>query len=311
MGNENVNVNTASSQVQQKQPVARQQGIETGSETTESVKVSTGDEFDLESFLRSFDQGNDNVSYLFSDEAIVITANGLADHETGTFPNGGNPNAISEQDYEFSVNRNPQKKTLKTDVKIFEATLGGVTFDPGTAEKDQATGWSIEAFQDMLDLGLDFNNAHLQPTGAYHYYGVPTSLLDMSKDKHSPLIGFAADGFPVYALYGYDASSGSEIREITSSWRLRIGQRSDGPSGVYDGTYTNDFEFVSGSEDLDECNGRETVTPEYPNGTYAYFITDDFPYIPRCVYGEPDASFNSSQGLPPNAIQGRTPPPRR
>ncbi len=43
--------------------------------------------------------------------------------------------------------------------------------------------------------------------------------------------------------------------------------------------------------DLDQCNGRFAVTPEYPNGTYHYVLTDAFPFIPRCWMGNPDSSF--------------------
>ena len=51
------------------------------------------------------------------------------------------------------------------------------------------------------------------------------------------------------------------------------------------GTFTQDFEYVAGLGDLDECNGRFGVTPEFPNGIYHYYITDAFPYIQRCVKG--------------------------
>jgi hypothetical protein len=51
------------------------------------------------------------------------------------------------------------------------------------------------------------------------------------------------------------------------------------------GTFTQDYEYVAGSGDLDECNGRFGVTPEFPNGIYHYYITDTYPFIQRCVKG--------------------------
>jgi hypothetical protein len=39
------------------------------------------------------------------------------------------------------------------------------------------------------------------------------------------------------------------------------------------GYYAEDYEYVKGLGDLDEHNGRFAVTPEYPNGTYAYYVT--------------------------------------
>ena len=54
----------------------------------------------------------------------------------------------------------------------------------------------------------------------------------------------------------------------------------------------NKYEYVSGSGDLDQCNGVKVITPEFPQGTYAYFLTQDWPIIPRCWSAEPDSSFN-------------------
>ena len=51
------------------------------------------------------------------------------------------------------------------------------------------------------------------------------------------------------------------------------------------GTFTQDYEYVAGSGDLDECNGRFGVTPEFPTGIYHYYITDTYPFIQRCVKG--------------------------
>ena len=81
---------------------------------------------------------------------------------------------------------------------------------------------------------------------------------------------------------------------MKSSYRLKSGERPGGdagPGGLYDGKYTPDYEFVAGSGDLDECNGRHGVTAEFPAGTYYYVITDQFPFIGRKYRGTPDASF--------------------
>src|SRR5205085_3838878 len=56
-------------------------------------------------------------------------------------------------------------------------------------------------------------------------------------------------------------------------------------SSVALGSYLEDFQYVQGEGQLDQYNGRFTVTPEYPKGTYAYFTTIDsagkaaYPYI--------------------------------
>lgn len=229
----------------------------------------------------------------------VIIADGIPDHATGQFPNRGNPNSISEQDYEFEVPLNPELAGRVTQLRRqpFGIALNGVLFDPGTAEcwnNDCSSGWNIEVLGGGMDLGLDDNNAHVQPDGSYHYHGLPTGLLERLPYTRRPvLLGYAADGFPIYGPYGYrDAmDAGSGMMALRSGWRVKSGARPGGPGGQYDGTYTQDYDYAGGSLSLDECNGREGVTPEYPGGIYHYVLTDRFPHIPRCYRGTPDPSF--------------------
>lgn len=186
---------------------------------------------------------------------------------------------------------------------VFGVALNGIPFDPGTGEawnNDMRSGWNNEALTGKINLGTDRNNAHVQPTGAYHYHGIPTGLVEKLAGENigekMVLVGYAADGFPIYSQYGYaeadDAKSG--IKKLTPSWRLKQGTRPDGPKGTYDGTYLQDFEYVADLGDLDEFNGRTGITPEYPNGTYYYVITDSFPYMSRAFKGIPDKSFQKS-----------------
>lgn len=86
-----------------------------------------------------------------------------------------------------------------------------------------------------------------------------------------------------------DASSG--MVEVRSGYRLMTSQRAGGPGGTPNGHFAQDYAHVAGAGDLDVCNGREGVTPEYPGGTYYYVVTQGFPYIPRCFVGVPDPSF--------------------
>jgi hypothetical protein len=127
-------------------------------------------------------------------------------------------------------------------------------------------------------------------------------LYAINANAHAPLIGFAYDGFPIYGAYGFLNTDGTGgIVRMKSSFQLRnITVRThyangndvtDGPavSATYPlGHYREDYEFVShpNSPDyLDAHNGRFCITPEYPNGTYAYFCTVDenwnsaYPYV--------------------------------
>ena len=131
--------------------------------------------------------------------------------------------------------------------------------------------------------------------------------------KHGPLIGFAFDGFPVYGGFGHTnpLDTTSPIKRIKPSYRLRnITARTTLPDGTAAvgpainapiqnpgsvilavlGAYKEDFEYVPGSGDLDESNGRFCITKEYPNGIYCYFATIGtdgnpvYPYITGPTY---------------------------
>ena len=174
-------------------------------------------------------------------------------------------------------------------------------FDPGTAEywqDNRQSGWHYDAKGGAFSLGLDTNNAHVQPTGAYHYHGIPTDLLARLSGGQPAmtLLGWAADGFPIYGVWGYrdpnDPKSG--IVRLISSYKLKNGMRptSNGqPGGAYDGIFVEDFDYAPGRGDLDECSGRYGVTPEFPQGTFYYVLTEDFPFVPRAYRGTPDPSF--------------------
>jgi hypothetical protein len=234
----------------------------------------------------------------------VITANGIPNHFVGPFPNRGNPHRIEAQRYAYRVPAKPEAARSPTPLGMqnFGIAVNGVPFDPGAAEwfgGVRGSEWQYEALSGAVPLGIDANHAHVQPTGAYHYHGLPQDLLEKLKvdgSSHSPLAGWAADGFPIYVLYGYEdpENPDSKIIQLKSSYLVKKGRRPGGrgePGGTCDGTFTADYEYVEGHGNLDECNGRYCVTPEFPSGTYAYFLTEDWPVIPRNFRGTPSKDF--------------------
>ena len=238
-----------------------------------------------------------------------IRANGLPAHDTGVFPNAGNPNSIAPQTYAFDLPLGPTVAAQPTPLVLpqpFGIAVNGVLFDPLAAAwygNDPSSGWTLEAIRPQgTVLGLDGSNAHVQPTGAYHYHGVPSGLVEpMDASAHGPLVGWAGDGFPIYAQFGYrdPMDPTSPIRQLQPSYRLRDGARPSGtrgPGGFHDGTYTEDYEYVDGLGDLDVANGRYGMTPEYPSGTYYYVLTQLFPYAPRFVAGMLAPSFLRARG---------------
>ena len=258
-----------------------------------------------------------------SGSQITITSNAIPDHTVGLFgrvQGALNPNAIAEVKDSYTVDLNPTKANTITRLLDpirgpqyeFGVLLNGVLIDPEAAEPwphnrnlmDPNTNfeWNLDAMS--INLGLDCNNAHVQPTGKYHHHGAPTLYIESLKASTNKmtLLGIAADGFPIYHKYGYAVvnDNTSAIKILKSSYRLKSGERpGDGesaPCGEYSGIYTNDYEYVAGLGDLDECNGREGVTPEFPDGTYYYVITDEFPYVSRCLTGTPSNSFRLGGG---------------
>ena len=53
---------------------------------------------------------------------------------------------------------------------------------------------------------------------------------------------------------------------------------------MVNGSFIEDYQYNPGSGDLDQSNGRYCVTPDYPNGTYAYFMPQDAGNVPQFPY---------------------------
>lgn len=234
-----------------------------------------------------------------------IRANGLPNHETGQFPNANNPNAITAQSYDYSLPVDPDTNSKVDAYQIpqpFGIGVNGVLFDPLAAEyyrNDRNSGWNYNALGGGINLGLDDNEAHVQPTGAYHYHGLPEGLADtVARKGHSPLIGWAGDGFPIYLNRGYKKprNTNSGLKRLQSSFQLKSGTRPSGPGGTYNGDFVEDYEYVAGSGDLDAANGRFQKTPEFPDGTYCYVLSTDYPVIPRAFRGDLANSFAKTGG---------------
>lgn len=243
-----------------------------------------------------------------TDTTRDLDANGIPDHEVGTFPNSGNPNTISEQTVTASYTLAPELTTTATELGGPRGSTGyvlnGIKIDAGTGGScddsgnacdlgDNSGNWNIEALsQSTFDFGTDDNNAHVQPDGSYHYHGMPEGFITKQGGDNTKmtLIGWAADGFPIYARYGYSIAgdASSAITEMTGSFQHVETVSDSRPSTTtYPlGTFNQDWEYVPDSGDLDECNGREGVTPEFPDGIYHYYATDSYPFFQRCVKGE-------------------------
>ncbi len=195
---------------------------------------------------------------------------------------------------------------------------------------------------------------HQPGAGEYHHHVQPICLRAQLNDNlelvatgrtgsmyrekasgwtHSPILGWALDGYPIYGPYGYTdpKSASSPVKRMKSSFRLRSITTRDSLSawalpyhnGISQtltakqagppvserfplGRYAEDNDYIAGSGDLDQYNGRFTITPDFPAGTYAYFLTlnDDgtpaFPFILGLQYYG-NASGGQARTIPTDA----------
>ncbi|HMT27679.1 MAG TPA: YHYH protein [Bacteroidia bacterium] len=255
-----------------------------------------------------------NPSLTTSQNAIFkMPLNPVQNTGTPTATTGGNIglfiNGVALFDYRDGVAWNTNTNAL----------CGGPGNPPCPGGPTATQSWNRDAVP-AERIGFDCSKGH-PAMGNYHHHQNPSAFdLDLNvisticnlydadglyaidSTQHSPLIGFAYDGFPIYGAYGYlntngtggvvRMKSGYQLRNITARTVWADGTDvPDGPavSTTYPlGYFREDYEFVSHPADpdyLDEHNGRFCVTPEYPNGIYCYFATVDanwnsaYPYV--------------------------------
>lgn len=239
-------------------------------------------------------------------EKRIMTTNALPNHKTGEFPNYGNPNTISAQKLEYTFPMTPKFNGEAKWAREPGVALNGIKFQPETAERfvcETGEQYRVEAYQDIVDFGLDANNAHVQPTGAYHYHGIPTGLVKLLDNGDDLIhIGFAHDGFAMYY-----SKSGAYKPSYQLSKKPRTGDACSYSTpretinklieqSEPDGMFVSDWEYKEGLGDLDQCNGIEI------DGNYVYLVTDSYPYVGRCLMGE----FEEEHHGPPPGGHGNT-----
>ncbi|MEM8862308.1 MAG: YHYH protein [Chloroflexota bacterium] len=291
----------------------------------------TADAFDIKNELTFTSM----ITITADETSCTITSDSVPNHEfndeNAAFAGGQEGATITPTDTVSVFPRHPEfadeVTQISTQVKnaIF---LNGVRLDivaagcyrPSQSEDESGNvgigcqtsdPWLLDAIGSDDQFGVDHHNGHTQPGGLYHYHASPNALFnDMPGENGSPVIGFAADGFPVYGSYFVDPATG-EIREAQSGYTLKEGSRGErsdtNPGGEYDGEYVDDYEFTDAG-DLDECNGM-TV-----DGQYGYYITNSFPWGVHCLKGTPDESFlagGGGEGGPGGGGEGGDGPPPR
>jgi len=237
-----------------------------------------------------------NVTIDVMNDVCVLSSNTIPNHDFND-PSARFAHDVAEIDKSFTIRRAPSFAARPSELELssYDAVmLNGVPVDLLSAGcfgvgdgrigcGDLSTPYRYDPMGPMSFFGTDQHNAHTQPDGTYHYHGDPGTLFDdQPREAGSPVIGFAADGFPVYGSYFFD---GERVREAVSGYTLKTNARAGGPGGMPDGTFNDDYEFT-GAGDLDECNGM-TV-----NGQYGYYVTGSYPWVLKCFKGTPHPSFS-------------------
>jgi hypothetical protein len=285
---------------------------------------------------------------------VYVFSTGLGSQIMGPWQNGYFPNLPTDQHFIFAIPRHPRAQTAHEANRLFEIGMfvdGVRMFDAGDAfsyshqngrDADPRAGigqgdriWNRDA---LVNEGQTFDAsfAHQQNRGTYHYHVEPIALRyelgdhvdfdattqtyhesSAAPTKHSPIIGWMQDGYPLYGPIGFSnpTNPASGLRRMVSGFVLRNGENgadnlaqtgrntlpawdareqnrsaalqnsetgpnvsANFPLGHYmeDYAYLGDLGKTLGKDfDLDELNGRWCVTPEFPQGTYAYFTTID------------------------------------
>jgi hypothetical protein len=266
---------------------------------------------------------------------VYVSTKGIPAYPIGPYLDN-NPNQAGSQNAIFKFPLAPVQNTgapVSTNLGNIAVFINGVAaFDAkdGMSWKSSTSAWAGGPLGGTGDgvwqrdaivyerAGFDCAKGH--PAGTnYHHHQNPSAfknditiistvcatynsdgLYSINPSQHSPLIGFAYDGFPIYGAYAYKnidgtggivrMKSGYQLRNITTRNTINNVSVTSGPpvNSTYPlGSCIQDYEWVSNSSPdyLDVHNGRFCVTPEYPNGTYCYFATVDanhnsaFPYL--------------------------------
>jgi len=280
-------------------------------------------------------------SVQYSASNVYVSTQGIPSYVVGPYLDG-NPSLASNQNAIFKFPLAPVQNTGAAvatsggNIGVFINGVAMFDYRDGVSWKNSTSAmaggplggngdgiWNRDAIVAEKG-GFDCAKGH-PAMGNYHHHQNPSAFdLDLSiisnvctlydadglyvidSTKHSPLIGFAYDGFPVYGAYGYKNANGTGgIVRMKSSWSLRsITTRTTlytgatvtaGPnvSTTYPlGTFKEDYGYTApaSSDYLDDHNGRFCVTPEYPAGIYCYFATVNstwnsaYPYLVGPTY---------------------------
>jgi YHYH protein len=223
---------------------------------------------------------NSQISISVEGESRIIRANNLPTHATGEFP-------ISPTSKAYEYDKNPNKilkQTILLRLPANPAVAGEPSCVPMGMIGFASSGTAIFNAFDLAGRDApayeiqDKCNGHPEPGGSYHYHDWSPCLESAKENaaKHSKLVGFILDGFPIY------------------------GPRGEG--GV-----------ALNNTDLDACHGHihDVMLDGQLKRSYHYHFTKEYPYTIGCFAGKvkPELMYRKP---PPNHWWQRffNPPPQ-
>ena len=163
-------------------------------------------------------------------------------------------------------------------VNLFERNFNTLNEDDGVLEEnidDSSLEYShIYAPRPLREATYSISGSDEDNT----LYGTPDLVklngVEVDSSNHSPILGWAYDGNPIYGPYGFANQDGSgSITAMKSGYVLEVDQTNRPPTTVFSGGFFIEDYVFNGKGHLDKHNGRFCITPDYPKGTYAYFST--------------------------------------
>ncbi len=239
----------------------------------------------------------------YSSTYVYVNSSSVPSYSIG--PWMGSPNTVTNQNFSFRISRTPVVKTgTKTptglgNIGIWVNGVGIFNYSDGRSYNNRNI-WHNDAIR-VEGPSFDACGGHPSPNNQYHNHQNAACMFSESNQVHSPIVGYAFDSFPIYGPYAYANADGSGgIKKMRSGYSLRnmttrttlpngtvLTSANYGPavSATYPlGYFAEDYAYSATNADLDLNNVRYCVTPEYPNGTYAYFVTINEPGSPAYPY---------------------------
>jgi hypothetical protein len=208
------------------------------------------------------------LSVTCSKTELKVTSNGMISFafEPKT------PNALSTQEWSWSVPLNPVKASATTTIRNVLGTLGFTVSGLPIYGPTEGPQPPAQAFGDpVYNKIMDTCGGHTGPAREYHHHAITLAQqCNLSKQK---ILGYALDGFPIYTTLGCLNTKCTKSAVMKSGY-VKTG---DPTTNSWD-AYTYKTSKATGV--LDACNGRTQ-----PDGTYGYHVTTDFPYIIGCFAG--------------------------